>query len=169
MGIEIERKYVVISDGWRSVVDSGERIRQGYLAVPGTCSIRVRIRGETAALCVKGPRQGDSRSEFEYPVPIEDAREMLDDLCGERLIDKTRYLYELDGFTIEVDEFSGANEGLVLAEVELPRKEVSLPALPGWVGPDVTEDNRYYNSHLSRDPYGEWALRSPECSRPHEE
>ncbi|WP_198358173.1 CYTH domain-containing protein [Streptomyces fildesensis] len=164
MGVEIERKYVVVSDGWRLVVDSGERMRQGYLAVPGTCSVRVRVCGETASLCVKGARQGDSRSEFEYPVPLEDANEMLSDLCGDRLIDKTRYRYQIDGFTIEVDEFSGANEGLVLAEVELPWRGVSLPALPDWIGPDVTEDDRYYNSHLSRNSYREWALRSPECS-----
>ncbi|PWJ02351.1 adenylate cyclase [Streptomyces sp. NWU49] len=160
MSVEIERKYVVVSNAWRSDVDGGERMRQGYLAVPGTCSVRVRVRGEAAWLCVKGPRQGDARSEFEYPVPLEDAQEMLRDLCGDRLIDKTRYRCELDGFTIEVDEFSGANDGLVLAEVELPQQGMSLPDLPDWIGPDVTKDDRYYNSHLSRDPYREWALPS---------
>ncbi|MFF1659161.1 CYTH domain-containing protein [Streptomyces sp. NPDC058255] len=155
MGVEIERKYVVVGDGWRSAVDSGSRMTQGYVA-SDTCSVRIRVRGETASLTIKGRRQGDTRSEFEYSLPLGDALQMLTELCGTRAIDKTRYRHQLEGFVLEVDEFHGANEGLVTAEIELPGPEVAVPRLPAWVGTDVTEDDRYYNSHLSATPYSEW-------------
>ena len=152
MGVEIERKFLVTGPFPRA--SAGQEIRQGYLARHPERAVRVRLAGDRAWLTVKGRSEGASRLELEYPIPVDDARAMLE-LCEPGCIDKTRYEVEHDGLTWEVDVFAGDNEGLVVDEVELgsPDKEVSSPA---WVGAEVTEDRRYLNAVLSEHPYAEW-------------
>jgi CYTH domain-containing protein len=117
--------------------------------------VRVRVAGERAYLTIKGPRVGLARPEFEYPIPVEDANQLLDGLCPRPFIEKVRYRIEHQGLVWEVDEFSGENQGLVLAEVELTHEAQSVP-LPPWIGEEVSEDPRYYNSNLARRPYTRW-------------
>jgi len=152
---EIERKYLLKSDAWRAETDGpGLVIRQGYLA-RGVCTVRVRVRGEEAWLTVKGARVGASRPEFEYAVPLADAMRMLDLLCAKPLIEKRRHLVRAEGCVFEIDEFLGENAGLVVAEVELASED-QVVTLPGWIGEEVTDDPRYYNSNLVRNPYSRW-------------
>ncbi len=149
MGTEIERKFLVRDP---SIVEgrSGTRIRQGYLSHDKNAVVRVRIRDEEAFLTVKGITRGIRRSEFEYPIPVDDARQLLQ-LCPEGHIDKTRHEVPHGDHTWEVDVFHGDNEGLILAEVELD-DENTEPALPEWLGEEVSGDPRYFNSELSRNP-----------------
>jgi CYTH domain-containing protein len=166
MGIEIERKFLVKGDGWRfSPTNPQERacfhrrpqgtnLIQGYLTSNEQATVRVRIAGDLAYLTVKGKVKNLTRPEFEYAIPVADAQEMIQ-LCGSHLVAKTRYKISFNDLTWEVDEFVGANQGLVLAEVELqsPDQPVSLPE---WVGAEVSEDPRYFNSYLARHPYSTW-------------
>lgn len=154
MGIEIERKFLVASDAWRARVARSEPMCQQYLASHEGCSIRVRLVGGRANLNVKGRTLGAKRLEFEYAIPLEDAREMLEHLGGPR-IEKTRHYVEVDGRTWEVDEFGGANAGLVVAEIELPGEDASF-TVPDWAGREVTGDWRYYNVSLAERPWPEW-------------
>ena len=156
MGIEIERKYLPQGDGWRkAAAEPGLLIRQGYLAASGKCTVRVRVKGEQAWITIKGMRVGASRPEFEYPIPLSEGAWMLDALCEGSVIEKTRHVVRRDGFAIEIDEFQGANSGLVLIEIELAGED-QAPELPDWVGEEVTDDPRYYNSSLARRPYAQW-------------
>lgn len=164
MPLEIERKFLVQGDAWR--LDAGGRpvptivIRQGYLFADGLRNARVRLSrghgGDRAYLTVKGKRSGIERYEFEYSIPPADAELMLDRLCNPPLIEKTRHLILHDGLTWEVDEFAGANAGLILAELELKSADQTF-ALPAWVRRDVTDDGRYYNTYLAAHPYSTWA------------
>lgn len=153
MAVETERKFLVSGDAWRSL---GEPVSyaQGYLARGGGVTVRIRIAGEKAFLTVKGPVEGISRPEFEYPVPVEDAREMLK-LCKDPVIEKTRTRIPHASHVWEVDEFGGQNRGLIIAEVELssPDEEVTLPP---WIDAEVTGDPRYFNSNLAVHPYRDW-------------
>ncbi|KAF0803027.1 hypothetical protein A6D6_03838 [Alcanivorax xiamenensis] len=151
MGIEIERKFRVRDSAFLDGRD-GERLTQGYLSHDKRATVRVRIKGEQAWLTIKGETHGASRSEFEYPIPPDDARAMLDELCGEGVIDKTRYLVPHQGHTWEVDVFHGDNQGLIIAELELDHEDQPFPH-PDWLGDEVTGDPRYYNSALSKTPY----------------
>lgn len=152
MATEIERKFLLASDGWRDQIGQSTRIAQGYLATDPT--VRVRIKGETGFLTIKGKSlDGISRSEFEYPIPVADALELLK-LCP-KVLDKTRHLVEFAGFTWEIDEFHGENAGLIVAELELPAVETPY-SRPDWLGEEVTGDVRYYNSRLSQNPYCRW-------------
>lgn len=154
MGTEIERKFLVRDP---SVVEGlqGTRIAQGYLAHAPEATVRVRIRDDQAFLTVKGLTHGVRRSEFEYPVPVEDAREMLE-LCPAGRIEKTRYELPIGAHVWEIDVFHGDNDGLVLAEVEL-QDESEKPELPPWLGREVSGDARYFNSNLSQTPWSpEW-------------
>lgn len=153
MGVETERKFLVSGDAWRSQ-GTAVPYAQGYLARGNGVTIRIRIAGEKAFLTVKGPVEGISRPEFEYPVPAGDAREMLM-LCKDPVIEKSRTRIPHADHVWEVDEFGGSNQGLVIAEVELsaPEEEVILPP---WVGAEVTGDPRYYNSNLAVHPYCGW-------------
>ena len=152
MAIEIERKFLLANDTWRAQVQQSTRIAQGYLATDPT--VRVRIKGETGFLTIKGKSlDGISRSEFEYPIPVADALELLK-LCP-KVLDKTRHLVEFAGFTWEIDEFHGENAGLIVAELELPAVETPY-SRPDWLGEEVTGDVRYYNSRLSQNPYCRW-------------
>ena len=117
--------------------------------------MRVRIAGELGYLTIKGPSQGYSRLEFEYPIPLPDAQIMLETLCDRPLIEKTRYRIEYQGLIWEVDEFQGDNSGLIIAEVELT-DENQVIELPDWLGVEVSQDSRYYNANLVKYPYSQW-------------
>ena len=152
MPVEIERKFLVMDDGWRGDI-SGQRFCQGYLARSEGVTVRVRRAGPRAYLTIKGEPNGMVRLEFEYEVPVDDAEAMLEALCARPLIEKTRFLVRYEGLVWHVDEFTGDNAGLVLAEVELERPDQAVP-LPPWVGQEVTHDPRYRNSRLVDAPRG---------------
>ena len=154
MGTEIERKFLLRNDGWRGLAP-GKPYVQGYLAGGRECSVRVRIADGKATLTIKGATIGATRSEFEYPLPLEDARHMLDTLARKPLIEKTRHAVPYKGFCWEIDEFHGANQGLIVAEIELEREDQAFEA-PAWIGEEVTGDPRYYNANLARVPYSQW-------------
>ena len=153
MKLEIERKFLVTGDGWRA--GTPHHIVQGYLARTEQASIRVRCSNARAWLSVKAARQGIARPEFEYAIPLDEAKELLT-LCGTWRIEKTRYEVMHDGMLWEVDEFEGANTGLVVAEIELEHPSQTFTP-PPWLGAEVTDDPRYYNAHLGQTPYTEWA------------
>lgn len=153
MGKEIERKYLVKSNEWQNLAQ-GVVYRQGYIATVGKQTVRVRIAGNQGYLTIKGENIGTTRSEFEYPIPVKDAAEMLDTLCDRPLIEKTRYKIPIGDLIWEVDEFTGENEGLVIAEVEL-QSENQVIELPQWIDRQVTEP-KYYNSSLAKYPYSQW-------------
>jgi CYTH domain-containing protein len=148
VAFEIERKFLVVGDGWRAGAGPGLPICQGYLAKTGRGSIRVRRLGDAAMVTVKGKRNGISRTEFEYPIPVEDAEQMLRELCRQPLVEKVRHEVEYCGLQWEIDVFLGASDGLILAEVELDRADRNV-ALPPWVGADVTHDPRFRNSAIA--------------------
>ena len=155
MGIEIERKFLLMDDGWMADADSGTRFCQGYLSESGPASVRVRIEGDKANINIKSATIDMHRLEYEYPIPITDAEEMLESLCIKPLIEKTRYHVEYKGKLWEVDVFKGDNEGLKVAEVELDSREEAI-VLPDWVAEEVTNDKRYYNVCLVSHPYKDW-------------
>jgi adenylate cyclase len=152
---EIERKFLVVNDGWR-LGASGVLIRQGYIPTQDKRTVRVRLAGDRAYLTLKGPVVGLVRSEFEYPIPVEDAEIILDTLCQPPLIQKYRYRIPQDDVVWEVDEFLADNAGLILAEVELQTPEQAI-TLPPWIGPEVSGDPRYFNSNLARHPFQQWS------------
>lgn len=154
MATEIERKYLVLDETWRSRA-VGMVFRQGYLSTVKERTVRVRVVGDLGYLTVKGLTVGSVRTEFEYKVPIADAEQMLDELCEQPLIEKTRYVIEENGLTWEIDEFAGANEGLTVAEVELGDESQQVDP-PDWVGEEVTNDARYFNANLIAHPFSEW-------------
>jgi adenylate cyclase len=154
MAQEIERKFLVAGVAWKDGA-TGTLIRQGYLSSVSERTVRVRVAGGRAFLTIKGVNRGVTRTEFEYPIPVDDAEAMLDALCGRPLIEKTRWVVPFKGFTWEVDEFHGENAGLVVAEVELPTAETK-PALPPWVREEVSSDPRYFNSNLAKKPFTTW-------------
>ncbi|MCK6461688.1 MAG: CYTH domain-containing protein [Planctomycetes bacterium] len=151
MANEIERKFLVRGDTWRPGPE-GILQRQGYLSVEDP-TVRVRIEGPRATLTVKGAQKGLTRPEFEYGIPLADAEEML--LLCAFAVEKTRYVREFGGRRWEIDVFHGANEGLVIAELELAREDESF-ALPLWLGAEVSRDPRYRVSSLARNPFGKW-------------
>lgn len=156
MAREIERKFLVYDN--LMVLDresQGTLYRQGYLSSVKERSVRVRIAGEEATLTIKGISEGISRTEFEYPIPLKDAEEMLGSLCERPLIEKYRYKVEVAGFTWEIDEFLGENKGLWLAEVELTSEGQEL-VLPWWAGREVSDEARYYNANLIKHPFSKW-------------
>ena len=155
MGVETERKFLVADDSWRPHVTERRMLRQGYLAIDGRTTVRVRTDGKSAWLTVKGASEGLSRPEFEYSLPVEDAEALLG-MCGGRLIEKARYLVPFSGHVWEVDEFSGANQGLLVAELELDGPNEDFPR-PEWLGPEVSDDPRYLNASLSVRPFRYWA------------
>ena len=161
MGIEIERKFLVTSDGWRAAAHAVIPMAQGYINDTAAmdsgaqkASVRVRIQGDEAYLNIKSRELGHTRQEFEYPVPVNEARELLA-LCVGGLIDKRRHLVQHDGLLWEVDEFLGDNAGLVVAEVEL-ESAGQVFAKPDWAGAEVTDELRYYNLALASKPYTQW-------------
>lgn len=156
MAIEVERKYLVTDDSYRTLSYSCDYIVQGYLCRQNGNSVRIRIRDKRGYITIKGPsyNQGLSRYEWEKEIPIEEAQELLQ-LCGNAKIEKHRYLVKHSGRIFEVDEFHGDNEGLVVAEVEL-QDENEKTDKPGFLGKEVTGEARYYNSHLTHFPFKNW-------------
>lgn len=154
MGTEIERKFLVKDDRWRSGA-TGKLIRQGYLCADGKRTVRVRTSGNEAWITIKGPTVGIARAEFEYAIPLKEAEAMLDTLCARPLIEKTRWCVEHAGLVWEVDEFAGENAGLIVAEVELEHAEQALE-LPPWAGREVSGESKYSNSSLVKWPYSRW-------------
>ncbi len=154
MAVEIERKFLVNGDGWRSLA-VGVVYRQGYLASGQGCTVRVRVAGEQGYLTIKGATQGISRAEYEYAIPVTDANELLDTLCQRPLVEKTRYRIPWRTVVWEVDEFAGENQGLVVAEVELT-DAAQIVELPDWIGEEVSHDPRYYNVNLVKHPFSRW-------------
>jgi len=155
MAIEIERKFRVIHDGWRTAVGSSALLRQGYLANTMRASIRVRLAGDAGWLSVKAMTPGRARAEFEADIAPADAHEMLSHLCEGPLIEKWRHIVVHAGDRWEIDEFLGDNAGLVIAELELDSEQQDF-ARPAWLGEEVTDDQRYYNFRLSQHPYRQW-------------
>lgn len=154
MGTEIERKFLVTDLSWR-VGARAETCRQGYILAGPPVSVRVRIMNDRATLNVKKGGVGPSREEYEFPIPLADARQMLDSVCAGHPIEKTRHYVEYEGMTWEIDEFSGVNAGLTVAEIELESEDQSF-AMPPWAGEEVTNDPRYFNARLTEHPYADW-------------
>ena len=153
MAKEIERKFLVKKELWRPK-DEGVAIAQGYLAADEARAVRVRLAGERACLTVKGPTEGIERLEFEYEIPADEARAMLA-LCERPWIEKRRYRERYGAHIWEIDCFSGENEGLIVAEIELARADEAFEA-PPWLGEEVSEDSRYLNASLLRLPFSRW-------------
>lgn len=162
MAVEIERKFLVRADKWAKTVKTLKRgiiYRQGYIVRDPERVVRVRCLKDQhlkdqAYLTVKGKVKGYSRLEFEYPIPLTDAEDLLS-LCHKPLVEKTRYILSYQGHSWEVDEFHGENVGLILAEIEL-KHEGEIFERPTWLGQEVTTDMRYYNSNLVSNPYTKW-------------
>jgi adenylate cyclase len=157
MATEIERKFLVQGTQWRN--GTGTKIKQGYLNRDKARTVRVRVRADQVFLTVKGLTQGASRAEFEYEIPLTDAEELLK-LSDGPIIEKTRYVVVHEGSKWEVDEFEGDNSGLVVAEIELQSQGEQF-SRPPWLGREVTDDNRYYNSSLASHPYRDWRQPGP--------
>lgn len=153
MALEIERKFLVKNDEWRKEAGEGVSYLQGYVFNVDEKVLRVRIAGHEAFITIKGMTENKAsiaRLEYEYQIPVSDAKEMMEKLCSEGKIEKVRYKIPYKGFTWEVDEFQGNNKGLILAEVEL-EKENNFVSLPSWIGEEVTSDIRYTNAFLAKN------------------
>lgn len=154
MALEIERKFLMKNDSWRGLAE-GIHYRQGYLNDSGGATVRVRTIGERGYLTIKGPTVSGSRLEYEYEIPIADAEEMLTRLAVSPIVEKIRHAIPFGGFTWEVDEFLGENDGLIFAEIEIDYPDQPF-SLPPWIGQEVTDDPRFYNSSLARNPFSRW-------------
>jgi adenylate cyclase len=154
--IEIERKFLVTSDAFKKEAFAQNRIAQGYLSSVPERTVRVRIKGDKGFLTIKGASNetGLSRFEWEKEIPVDEATALLK-LCEKGIIDKTRFEVKIGNHIFEVDEFYGENEGLIIAEVEL-KSETETFEKPIWLGKEVTNDIRYYNSYLSKNPFTNW-------------
>ena len=161
MGIEIERKFLLADESWRAAVERSEPMAQGYLVGAqalregyARASVRARVAGEQAWLNIKAATPGIARTEFEYPLPAADARAMLASLC-DGVLEKVRHHVRVEGVLFEIDEFNGDNDGLIVAEVELPAVDAAFPR-PSWLGREVSTLTRYYNVNLIAHPYRQW-------------
>lgn len=153
MGVEIERKFLPKNDDWRKVAPKGIHMAQWYLNEVGS-TIRVRIADDKAYLTIKSKTKGISRKEFEYEIPVDDAKDMMD-LAQTPIVEKFRYKIPFEGHIWEVDEFQGANAGLVVAEVEMKSEDEEV-IIPEWIGEDVSGDKRYRNTNLAKNPFSNW-------------
>ncbi len=156
MSIEIEHKFLLRDASWRQQVERSVRMRQGYLTSDARCSVRVRTADGRGFLNIKSGTVGIQRSEFEYPIPLADAEAILDALCEKPLLEKIRHFVRYGQHLWEIDEFEGDNAGLIVAEIELRTIDESFER-PGWLGEEVSQDIRYYNSQLARHPYRCWS------------
>ncbi len=154
MAVEIEKKFLVKNDGWKKGGTS-KIFYQGYLCSGSGQTVRVRIAGDQAYLTIKGKSVGISRLEFEYHIPVAEAKIMLEEICIQPIIHKCRFFTQYGGFLWEIDEFYDDNTGLVLAEIELESEEQPFPR-PPWLGEEVSTDRRYYNAALCSHPFKEW-------------
>lgn len=155
MGVEIERKFLVAGDGWRRNIEGTLRIEQGYLNTDPDRTVRVRIGDDVSKLTVKGRAEQLVRPEFEYDIPPDEARQMLERLCVGEPIQKRRHRVVVGDHLWQIDEFQGSNRGLIVAEIELQSPQESFRR-PHWLGEEVTGTPRYYNARLARDPYTGW-------------
>ena len=155
MALEIEHKFLLANEDWRLAVEKSTQYKQGYLSSQPTSSIRVRIADNQAWLNIKSATIGTQRLEFEYKIPLADAKEIISTLCGKPILEKTRHFVPYDGNLWEIDEFSGENQGLVIAEIELAEVGQNFTK-PPWLGAEVTQDLRYYNNNLALNPYINW-------------
>ncbi|MGR8952346.1 MAG: CYTH domain-containing protein [Gammaproteobacteria bacterium] len=155
MALEVEHKFLLANDAWRHQIVHSEMFKQGYLSSQPTSSIRVRICEHRAWLNIKSATIGTHRHEYEYEIPLADAEEILFHLCNKPLIEKTRHYVRHRDNLWEIDEFEGANQGLIVAEIELDVIGQSFDK-PEWLGIEVTDDLRYYNNNLALHPYSEW-------------
>ncbi len=151
---EIERKFLLKNGNWKSRFTSRTIIKQGYLSTKKERTVRVRIFGEKGFLTIKGETVGMTRLEFEYEIPVQEAKELLL-LCEKPFIEKERFIVSMEKIKWEIDIFEGDNEGLELAEVELEDENQTVE-IPDWIGEEVTFDNRYFNSSLVKLPYKNW-------------
>lgn len=154
MAKEIERKFVIVNDAWKSDVINAFKIRQGYLNTDHERTVRVRIKNDKGYLTVKGKSEGITRLEFEYEIPFDEAAALMK-LCEKNCIEKTRYEVFINNTIWEVDIFEGVNSGLEVAEVELNSHDQEFD-LPNWIGEEVSMDAKYYNSNLIDTPYSKW-------------
>jgi adenylate cyclase len=154
MGTEIERKFLVVGDAWRSLAQ-GTHYRQGYLSSVKERTVRVRQAGDTGTLTIKGVPVGATRPEYEYEIPADEAHEMIDHLCETPIIEKNRYRIPHGDVTWEIDEFLGVNKGLVVAEVELDSEDQTFER-PDWIGQEVTANPKYLNANLVARPFSTW-------------
>ena len=155
MAKEIERKFLIIDDSWKQSANRSVHIIQGYLANTDRGSIRVRISGDEASLNIKSMTLGISRTEYDYPIPLNDARNLVLNFCIQPVIEKQRYYVEVDRHVWEIDVFDGQNQGLVVAEIELKDPDEAF-IKPPWAGKEVSDDPRYYNVSLVQNPYRDW-------------
>ena len=155
MATEIERKFLLKDSSWKNLADDGTHYSQGYLVGSNAASVRVRIQGERAFLNIKSATIDITRQEFEYEIPLVEATEMLGTLCEKPLIDKIRYVLKNENHVWEIDVFSGDNEGLIVAEIELRDKNESFEK-PDWLGEEVSDDACYYNVCLVKHPFKDW-------------
>jgi adenylate cyclase len=154
MGIEIERKFLVKNNLWKENANNGTDFEQAYFTRNGSCSVRVRKEGDKANLNIKSAKPGIVRQEFEYAIPLDEAEELLS-LCCSTTVTKKRYKVVHAGKTWEIDVFTGENDGLVVAEIELDSPDENFE-LPPWTGNEVSSEIRYYNTELARHPYSKW-------------
>lgn len=154
MAKEIERKFLIDLTKIEPL-ENGTAIKQGYIATTNKTVVRARVAGKKAYLTLKGANKGVTRTEFEYEIPVDDAEQIIAELCNGPVVEKTRYLLEYIGHTWEVDIFHGDNEGLVIAEIELTSEDESFE-LPEWVETEVSGDPKYYNSSLLDHPFKNW-------------
>lgn len=159
MGIEIERKFLLKNDDWKPLVSKTCVIRQGYLQsgleTAQKSSVRIRISNHNANINIKSVDLIMTRQEYEYEIPLEDAEQMLNTLCTDVVIEKTRYYVSVASHTWEIDIFEGDNAGLQMAEIELNSEDEAFEK-PDWIAEEVTNDERYYNIHLLKFPYKRW-------------
>jgi len=154
MAQEIERKFLITGEAWRELA-TGTAYRQGYLSTVKERTVRVRTIDDKGFLTIKGITVGATRAEYEYEIPASEANEMLDELCEQPIIEKNRYKVPLDDLIWEIDEFNGVNAGLIVAEVELESEDQEFTK-PEWIGEEVSNDPRYFNSNLIANPYTTW-------------
>ena len=153
MGQEIERKFLVKNDSWKN--QTAHLCRQGYISTDIHKTIRIRIFQDKGFLTVKGKNTGPSRIEFEYEIPLFDANQLIQHFCDKRIIEKNRYFVQCGEHFFEIDEFLGDNQGLIIAEIELNSIDEHFEK-PDWLGREVTNDQKYYNSNLVSNPFNNW-------------
>ncbi len=156
MAIEIEHKFLIISNSWKNFVERSSDYKQGYLVSDASRSVRIRLSDNCAWLNIKSATIGIARQEYEYEIPREDGLKMLDSLCEKPFVEKTRYFVPNGKHLWEIDVFSGDNDGLVVAEIELSEVGEHFDR-PSWLGKEVTEELKYYNNSLCKHPYKHWA------------
>ena len=154
--LEIERKFLVRSNDFKTLAFAKNNIAQGYLNSNPERTVRIRIKGESGFITIKGKgnETGTTRFEWETEIPLSEAKPLLA-LCEKGVIEKMRYEVKVGKHTFEVDEFFGDNEGLIVAEIELKSEDETFEK-PHWLGEEVTNDNRYYNAALSLNPFKNW-------------